>query len=138
MSVDRLSPASVPPPNGLYSMVSVLPAGTRTAIIAGQTGRRSDGSIGEDSATQTTDAFARLFALVAEIGATPADIAHFRTLLVRRDSLAGFVAARAVAFGQAFGDAPPPTNTLAFISGLADVDAVVEIEAVVAVGPGPD
>lgn len=133
MTVERLSPPSVPTPNGLYSMVSILAAGSQTAIIAGQTGRRLDGTIGSDSATQTTDAFRRIFTLIGEIGANPGHIAHFRTLLVGREAMPGFVSARAAAFAEAFGTAPPPTNTLAFVSALADQDALVEIEAIVAV-----
>jgi enamine deaminase RidA (YjgF/YER057c/UK114 family) len=133
MTVVRLDPPSVPHPNGLYSMVSVVAEGSRLAIIAGQTGRRLDGTIGADSAEQTTDALARVFALVSGLGAQPGHIAHLRTFLVGREAMGGFVTARAAVFATAFAGQAPPTNTLAFISGLADAEALVEIGAVVAV-----
>ncbi len=67
------------------------------------------------------------------IGAEPADIVHLRTLLVERSTLAAFADARSVVFAEWFGRRPPPSSTLAFVVGLADADALCEIEALVAI-----
>lgn len=129
--LSRSNPPGVHPPSGQYSLVSLVPAGVALAWLAGQTGRRADGTMAENPVSQTEDAFANLEALIRSLGASPSDIACLRTYLTA-GTQEGFYQGRDRVFSLWFPDADYPVNTLLVISGLADPRAVVEVEAVVA------
>lgn len=130
MAIERLSPDSAPLPRGLYSQVSLTSGPHRLAFFAGQTGRRPDGSISKDARAQVADAFDNIARLLETVGSEPEHIAHLRTYLVGRDPLSPFLSARASVFNAWFADDLPPSNTLLIVAGLADCEALVEIEAV--------
>lgn len=102
----------------------------RIAFLSGQTGRRRDGSISSDPQQQAEDAFRNIADLLDVVGSSPDHIAHLRTYLVGADALAPFVAARTSVYDAWLGSDAPPSNTLTIVAGLADRDAVVEIEAI--------
>ena len=129
--LSRSNPPGVSPPSGQYSLASLVPAGVALAWLAGQTGRRTDGTMAEDSVSQTKDAFANLGTLIDSLGASPSDIACLRTYLTA-GTQEGFYQGRDQVFSRWFPDADYPVNTLVVIIGLADPRAVVEVEAVVA------
>ncbi len=129
--LSRSNPPGVNPPTGPYSLVSRAPAGTSLAWLSGQTGRREDGTMAEDPAAQTRDAFANLGVLMGSIGATPSNIACLRTYLTP-NAREGFYRGRDQVFSQWYPDGAYPANTLLEISGLADPRALVEVEAVLA------
>ncbi len=128
--------AGVSDPTGPYSLISRVPPDHGLAWIAGQTGRGSDGSMPGTAYRQTLGALQAIEAIVEDLGALPSDIVAFRTYLVDRYDLPGFAQGREAIFSRWFPDSSPPTNTLAFVTGLADPRARVEIEAVVATPPG--
>ena len=130
MAIDRLNPIGAPTPRGTYSQISVTSSPNRLAFVSGQTGRRPDGSISTDIAQQTVDALSNIETLLKGFGATPRGIVHLRTYLVDTDALPAFANARSDVFASWFVQEMPPSNTLAIVAGLADPDAVVEIEAV--------
>ena len=115
-------------------MISTAQAGSTIVWLAGQTGRRKDGTIGEDSATQTADAFLNLWVLMESVGATPRNIACLRTY-VTPGAEEGFYRGRQGVFSDWYPDRDYPVNTLAIVTGLADTRAMVEIEAVLALHP---
>ena len=129
--LSRSNPPGLSPPSGQYSLVSQVPAGVALAWLAGQTGRRKDGTMAEDPVSQTKDAFANLGAVIDSLGASPSDIACLRTYLTA-GTQEGFYRGRGEVFSQWFPNADFPVNTLAVVSGLADPRALVEVEAVVA------
>ena len=114
-------------------MISIAPAGARVAVISGQIGRRPNEPDGGDPIVECRHAFEQVRLACEAIGATVWDIVHLRTLLVDRANLAAFATARSTAFEQWYGDGAPPSSTLSFVVGLADADAICEIEALVAV-----
>jgi enamine deaminase RidA (YjgF/YER057c/UK114 family) len=131
--LSRSNPPGVSPPTGPYSLVSTVPAGVSLAWLAGQTGRREDGTLTEDSTSQTEDAFANLGVLMDSLGASPSDIACLRTYLTS-GAQQGFYRGRNRIFSNWYPDGDYPPNTLLVVSGLADPRAMVEIEAVLALG----
>lgn len=137
MGVQHLSPEGVAGPTGDYSLVSIAPPGRSLAWIAGQTGREPDGSFSDSAFDQTLRALDSVASLASSIGASPLEIVAFRTFLMERETMAAFSRARKKRFESWYPDSPPPANTVAFVSGLADVKALVEIEAV-AVVPATD
>lgn len=137
VAIKRINPEAVPGPRSDYSLVTVVDAGHAMVYIAGQTGRRQDGSIDPESHMQAAAAFDNLDRLLLTVDSSPRNIVHLRTYVVGRVALQGFVAARSTVFESWFEGLQPPTNTLAIVSGLADPNALVEIEAVAVVSPGP-
>jgi len=136
MNSDRIrltSPPTVAAPVGRYSHVARVAAGTDIAFLSGQIGNLPDGSLaGSDLYAQTRQALRNLGELVTSLGATPRDLVKLFTMVVASD-LSGFYAARTEVFDEWFGSDPPPTHSLAIVSGLATPDLLVEIEAVVAI-----
>lgn len=133
MAIERIIPEAVPGPRSDYSLVSVAERNRRVAYVSGQTGRKPDGTIDQMPGAQTAVAFDNLKSLLDTVDSGPEDVIHLRTYVVGRDALDGFQAARRVIFESWFDGGRPPSNTLAIVSGLADPDALVEIEAVVSV-----
>lgn len=135
MGVQHMSPRGVAGPTGDYSLISIAPPGQSLAWIAGQTGRDPDGSFSDSAFGQTLRALDNVASLASSIGASPLEIVAFRTLLVERQTMTEFSRARTERFETWYPHSPPPANTIAFVSGLADLRALVEIEAVI-VMPG--
>ena len=131
MDPQRINPESLPTPSGQYSMVSVASIGSHLALVSGQTGRYSDGTIADSPIEQCRQAFRNVGLACASIGVAPSGIMHLRTFLVGHGSLEAFVAARAEAFREWYADGLPPASTLLIVVGLADPVAICEIEATI-------
>lgn len=127
-------------PPGLYDSVrygfshATLQDGGRTLHLAGQVAWDKDCNVvgPGDLAAQTRQALANLKAVLAEAGATPADVVRLRTYVVDHspDKL-GVVLPEIGAFYEG---ATPAPNTFLGVSALALPDFLIEIEAVAAVG----
>lgn len=125
-------------PAGLYDAVgygfshAALQDGGRTLHLAGQVAWDKDGALvgAGDLAQQTRQALANLKAVLAEAGATPADIVRLRTYVVDHnpDKL-GPVLGEVAAF---YDGATPAPNTFIGVAALALPDFLVEIEATAA------
>lgn len=132
MPNDKINPA------GLYDAVSygfshaAVQQGGRTLHCAGQVAWDKDGAVvgAGDLAAQTRQALANLKAVLAEAGATPADIVRLRTYVVDHspDKL-GPVLGEVGAFYEG---ATPAPNTFIGVAALALPDFLVEIEATAA------
>ena len=98
-----------------------------TVYIAGQIALDADGNlVGKgDAEAQTHQAYANLQAILEELGGSLEDIVKLTTYLTDRSHLETFRRVR-----NRFFEDPFPPNTLLFISGLAQPDYLVEIEAV--------
>lgn len=122
-------------PAGLYDAVgygfshAALQEGGRTLHLAGQVAWDKDFNVvgGDDLAAQTRQALANLKAVLAEVGATPANIVRLRTYVVNHspDKL-GVVLPEVGAFYA--GETPAP-NTFIGVAALALPDFLIEIEA---------
>ena len=127
-------------PAGLYDAVgygfshAALQDGGRTLHLAGQVAWDKDCNVvgGDDLAAQTRQALANLKAVLAEAGATPADVVRLRTYVVDHnpDKL-GAVLAEVGAF---YDGVLPAPNTFIGVQALALPDFLVEIEATAVIG----
>jgi enamine deaminase RidA (YjgF/YER057c/UK114 family) len=125
-------------PDGMYKSVpfgfshAVEQNGGRTLHLSGQVAWNAAGELvgPGDLVAQTRQALENLKAVLAEAGATPADIVRLRTYVVNHspDKL-GPVTAEIVAF---CGDATPAANTFIGVQSLALPDFLIEIEATAA------
>ena len=131
MTNQRINPAS------LYDSVrygfshATLQEGGRTLHLAGQVGWDKDYQLAAgDLAAQTRQCLANLKAVLAEAGATPADVVRLRTYVVDHtpDKL-GVIGSELGAF---YGDLTPAPNTIVGVAALALPDFLIEIEAVAA------
>jgi len=125
-------------PNSLYDSVrygfshGALQESGRTLHLAGQVGWDRDYNIAAgDLAAQTRQALANLKAVLAEVGATPADVVRLRTYVV--DHAPDKLGVILPEFGAFYEGATPAPNTLVGVAALALPDFLIEIEAVAAV-----
>jgi len=127
-------------PQSLYNSVqfgfshAVRQKGGDTLHLAGQVAWDKDGKLvgAGDLVAQTRQALANLREVLAEAGATPADIVRLRTYVVNHspDKLGPVLAE----IGAFYGGAVPAANTFIGVQALALPDFLVEIEATAAVG----
>jgi enamine deaminase RidA (YjgF/YER057c/UK114 family) len=131
MAITHLNPASLHS-NPAFSQGTVIPAGSSIVIVGGQNGIGPDGKVvGDSIGAQTEQAMHNLIAVLAEAGATPADVAKLNIILVEGVDLnEGFAASQRVWGNQ------PTAITAQFVRGLGRADCLVEIEAIAAL-PGP-
>ena len=125
MAREIIQPVSVHSTEGVgYSHVAK--AGD-TVYIAGQIALDTDGNlVGKgDAEAQTHQVYANLQAILEELGGSLEDIVKLTTYLTDRSHLEAFRRVRNRFFRDPF-----PPNTLLFVSGLAQPDYLVEIEAV--------
>lgn len=122
----ELSPKSIPDPRPRYTQ-GILAEGKRLLFIAGQTGVDADNNVvGKgDVAAQTEQVLKNMKAVLDEAGASFADIVKITTYITDPRFRDGLNPARLKYFGD-----KPPASTLVVVSGLADPDYLVEIEAI--------
>lgn len=125
-------------PVGLYDAVGygfshgAMQKGGRTLHLAGQVAWDKDCNLvgGSDLGAQTKQALANLKAVLADVGATPADIVRLRTYVVdhKPENLA-----RVLGEIEAFYEgATPAPNTFLGVATLALPGFLIEIEATAA------
>lgn len=129
MTNTKINPASLYNSLAFGFSHAALQEGGRTLHLAGQVAWDKDAAtVGAgDLAAQTRQALANLSAVLAEVGATPANIVRLRTYVVDHtpDKL-GVVLGEVGAF---YGDVTPAPNTFLGVAALALPDFLVEIEA---------
>ncbi len=127
MAITHLNPASMHS-NPAFSQGTVIPAGSSIVIVGGQNGVGADGEVvGDSIGAQTEQAMRNLIAVLAEAGATPADVAKLNIILVEGvDLQEGFAASQRVWGMQ------PTAVTAQFVRALARPDCLLKIEAIAA------
>ena len=134
MKIDRIQPAglSVRIQQGkpAYSHVVVVTGPGKTIYIAGQLARGAEGNIvgPGDMRAQLEQTFKNLDACLKAAGATWADVVKTNTFVTDYQALSQCSDVRMRYFGIA-----SPTSTTIQIGGLAQPEAMVEIEMIAAV-----
>ena len=130
MSIKHLNPAALHA-NPAFSQGTVIPAGSSIVVVGGQNGIGADGQVvGDTVGAQTEQALRNVLAVLADAGATQADVAKLTIhLLEGTDVNEGFAASRKV-----WGD-QPTAITAYFVQALGRPEWLVEIDAIAAV-PG--
>ncbi len=111
-----------------FSQGTIIPAGARILFVGGQNGVGADNKVvGDTLEAQTEQALRNVLAVLAEAGATQADVARLTIHLVEgQDVDAGFAASQSV-WG-----AHPTAVTVLMVPGFANSGVLVEIDAIAA------
>jgi enamine deaminase RidA (YjgF/YER057c/UK114 family) len=133
MTIRRHNPATVHPPAGRYSHVTVhaIGNGLKRVVLAGQVGVKPDGTIAGDLAAQIEQAWDNLLACLASEKLKPEHLVKivYFTTVNSPEALQLSREIRARKLGNI-----APSSTFLVIAGLAGPDYKVEIEGE-AVGP---
>ena len=120
------NPPTAPPPAGPYSNLADVDLGAaRLLILAGQVALDQDGRVvGEnDMRAQTAFVFDAIAALLADSGATFADVVNIRTYLADMDQRAEYGEIRRRYLGD-----PLPTSTTVEVSRLFRPGLLLEVD----------
>ena len=126
------NPSTVPAPAGAYSHVARLELdGGALLVISGQIATGADGElVGEgDMTAQAERVFDSLGAILAAHGATFADVINIRTYVTDMDRIREYALVR-----RRYLTDDPPTSTTVEVSRLVMPEALVEVEAMAALG----
>lgn len=127
MTIRFSEPQGVPAPEGRYSHLAVVPAGSDMLFLAGQVGREPGGAISPDVTAQFVQALRNILAILASEGCGPEHIVRLTTFLVEPIDLAALKDMRLNLLGEV-----KPTTTLVYVPRLATPEFLVEIEAIAA------
>lgn len=122
------NPKSVAAPQGAYSHVAHVKAGSDTYYISGQVGFAPDGSLPAAFEDQADETFANIVRILTDLGMTTANLVKLTIFVVQGHPP---MAARAARL-KAFGPDVKPASTLIMVPGLVDPRFLIEIEAVAA------
>lgn len=126
--MQRNNPETIHPPLGGYVHTIRVPAGSDLLFIAGQVGADRQGRVPAGARAQTRQVFANLGACLEAEGLSFRDIVRLTVYLTD----AAFIADMRAERQAALGGLEPPTSTLLIVSGLANPDYLVEIDAIAA------
>jgi enamine deaminase RidA (YjgF/YER057c/UK114 family) len=131
--IEYINPKKACPPQGLYSHVTRVSAGT-LYFVAGQLAVDGKGKVAgkHDFARQFRQVFDNLEAVLKGIGTDFKDVVKFTTYLVHSQDIEKFMEQRAAYFPKIFGKQPYPPNTLLIVDRLVKEEFLLEVEAVVA------
>jgi enamine deaminase RidA (YjgF/YER057c/UK114 family) len=125
MPIERIQPEGLTKPTAYTHVVR----SGNLVFLAGQTAVDASGNlVGKgDIAAQADQVFRNLRTALASVGADFGNVVKITTFLTRREDIEGYRAARAKHIPTDM-----PASTLLFISGLANPDYLIEVEATAA------
>jgi 2-iminobutanoate/2-iminopropanoate deaminase len=128
VAITHLNPANLHR-SPAFSQGTMVPAGARTIYVGGQNGVDAAGQVvGDSVGAQTEQALRNLLAVLAEAGASQADVAKLTIQVVEGvDISEGFAASQRV-WGS-----HPTAVTVLVVRGLANPAYLVEVDAIAAV-----
>jgi enamine deaminase RidA (YjgF/YER057c/UK114 family) len=97
--------------------------------LSGQLGLKPDGSIPQGVEAQTTQCFENIAAILDQAGASLTDIVKLQAYVTDRTYLQGYMKARDAFLAQHNLSTPTYCSTLMIVSGFANEQYVVEVEA---------
>ena len=125
MNITHLNPDTLYK-NPVFSQAIVVEGTVKTIYVGGQNGVTTDGAMaGDDLGSQSEQAFKNLLAALRAAGASQENVVKLSIYILQgQDIRPGFAAA------QKIWGAHPTTISVLFVTGLANPQALVEIEAV--------
>jgi enamine deaminase RidA (YjgF/YER057c/UK114 family) len=132
LTVTHLNPEGVHA-NAAYSQAVAVTGNAKTIYVGGQNAVNAEGQVvgAGDMAAQTEQVLANMETILAAAGASLHDVIKWTVYVVQgHDFMPGFAV-----FQEKWGtSARPPVVTAAIVSGLANPEFLLEIEAVAVVG----
>ncbi len=123
----RSNPDGVRVPGGMYCHSVEVAPNARWLYIAGQTGVAMDNSVPDGIEAQSEIAWSNIATILAASDMGFEDMVWLKTFLTRREDRDGYQKVRAKFLGDI-----RPASTFLIVSGLANPDFLVEVEAVAA------
>lgn len=126
MTLSFHNPPTAPPPAAAYSNLAEIDlGGARLLVLAGQVALDHEGRLvgGDDMRAQTRQVFEAIGALLADRGATFADVVNIRTYLTDMDRLREYGEVRLDYLGEA-----RPTSTTVEVARLFRPGALLEVD----------
>ena len=132
--IQTYNPQSLAKPLGLYCHVARAKAG-EYLHIAGQVSVNNAGELVgvNDFEAQMHQTYTNLRAALESAGAGFGNVVKFTTYLTRAEDLGEYKRVRDALYEEYYPDGTYPPNTLLIVSGLVNVDMLLEIEAVAAI-----
>lgn len=127
--IRKSNPPNVAKPVAAYSHLAEVPAGTRMLFLAGQVGNRPDGSLPATVEEQAVQALENIRLILEAEGARPEDIVKLTFFVVKKPGDMSKIAEKRAAL---FGKTNPPPSTWVYVSGLAALEYLIEVEAIAA------
>ncbi|NQV45671.1 MAG: RidA family protein [Rhodospirillales bacterium] len=121
------NPPSIAAPASAYAQGLCVEGATRWLTISGQVGALPDGGIAGNSRGQMQTCWDRIFAVLEDAGMTKKNIVKVTVYLTRPEDVTLYREIRDTNL-----EGHIAASTLLLISGLADPDWLVEIEAIAA------
>jgi len=120
-----------PPRGGVFSTAVEAPSSGRTIYVSGLTSRNKEGEVVGvgDIELQTETVLENIKTILAEAGATMDDVVKVTVFVRDMEHLDRIYDVRRRYFGK-----PYPASSMVEVSGLADPELLVEIEAIAVVG----
>lgn len=125
-----LNPESIAPPFARYSHGVLSNPGQRVIVTSGQLALGADGHVPDDAETQAGLCFENIDAILAEAGATRADVLRVNAYVTAREHMAGYMASRDAWLAEL---TDLPASTLVIVSGFTRPEFKVEVEVTAAV-----
>jgi enamine deaminase RidA (YjgF/YER057c/UK114 family) len=124
------NPPSVAPPDGQFSQLARVAAGSDLLFLSGQVPRDAHGdTVGDgDMTRQATQVFENLAALLATHGCGFADVAKATLFVTDTARIPELMAVRSRFYGSA-----APASTLAVVAALGDPRWLLEVELIAVV-----
>jgi len=128
--IQYTNPPGAGPAQGLYTNVTLMPAGP-VAHIAGQLSVDKDGSVvgKHDFEAQMLQVFSNLGNVLKGLDLGFNHVLKFTTYLAHAQDIERFMALRASLFPKLFGGHQFPPNTLLVVNRLVKEDFLIEVEA---------
>lgn len=128
--MDELNPKTIAPPFARYAHGVSVPEGSKMVFTSGQLAVDLNGNVPDAAESQADLIFANIDAILAEGGASRADVVRINAFVTDREHMAGYMAAR----DKWLADVDRlPASTLVIVSGFTREEFLVEIEVVAAV-----
>ncbi len=129
--IEYQNPPGAGPAQGLYTNVTIVPAGP-TVNIAGQLSVAKDGAVvGKgDFEAQMRQVFSNMGDVLNGLGLGFNHVIKFTTYMVHAQDIEIFMRVRAELFPRLFGGDQFPPNTLLVVDRLVKEDFLFEVEAV--------
>jgi 2-iminobutanoate/2-iminopropanoate deaminase len=121
------NPARLPPPDGKFSQVALVDAGTRLMFVSGQVPRDQEGhtvGIG-DMRAQALCVFESLRNALASEGSGFGDVIKATIFVTDRNEIEALMGVRTEYYGDA-----APASTLVVVAGLGNPDWLLEVELI--------
>ena len=120
-------PDGLAPPFSAYSHGVEVADGARWLHVSGQVGITPEGEVPADLEAQTEQAWRNVLAVLESAGMGPHDLVKVTGFVTRTEAVPLYRVVR-----DRLLDGAEPASTLLVVSGLANPDWVIEIEAVAA------